>query len=480
MNKKVEWKEKKTSLGNAIIIGAVLLIVGISVYNMGFIFYCRKKRNFIETNSCGLKVYSINHSSAPFLLGNKIYLSDSLTADMKKYAICHEYCHYKHGDMFWNIIRYFVLAVNFYNPIVWYAFVLSEQDCELACDESVLKSFGSEQSVEYGKVLLELLANKSTGKHDFYLSTAMNGRNKRFMKERIVSIKSNRKYSIAPICLTIAIVIAITGCSLIKAKPEDAQLNSEEVTSVEEENYNTPDLSEAVTDSKIDDENEVIDESDSNVIMELSDGMYTVTMSGTNAWIDGVQVCSVYPWTQIEFDQDYVDSLKIGNKIDFVDCAFSYVDEDGNTNKLENLEVTEVTAMKSNPVTLYGTEYDGNMVMINKDFSVYLMKVADSDTWKLFSDNDTPLCIMGEEMNIKLSDDITIYDGYSVFANTSEENELTYEEQLAIAEFKDKENAYTINSTNDFIGFENRSFYDYTVINVENNEVTEIYFWYHP
>ena len=28
MNKKVEWKEKKTSLGNAIIIGAVMAVIG--------------------------------------------------------------------------------------------------------------------------------------------------------------------------------------------------------------------------------------------------------------------------------------------------------------------------------------------------------------------------------------------------------------------------------------------------------------------
>lgn len=57
---------------------------------------------------------------------------------------------------------------------------------------------------------------------------------------------------------------------------------------------------------------------------------------------------------------------------------------------------------------------------------------------------------------------------------------ISDEEKRAIAEFKDKEHLNTINSISDLIGFENSSYSDYTVINVVNNEVTGMYFWYHP
>lgn len=475
---------------------AALFLVFISVYNMGFIFYCRNKRKYIETDTCGLKVFSIEHSSAPFLLGNKIYLSNLVTQDMRNHAIIHEYCHYKHGDMFWNIIRYLALAVNWFNPIVWYAFMLSEQDCELACDEAVLRIIGNDQYVEYGKVLLDLLANKSLGKHDFYLSTAMNGRSKRFMKERIVSIKNRSNYGVVSVILSLVIAVSVAGCSLIKTKTdEEREAHNEELAKVLE------DIDEANSTSETKDIEEhnkaveaalaAIDEAngtgaegfDALEISELSDGLYTVIMTNYGGYYDGVQTCIVYPWSQFEFDQDYIDNLQVGDAIDITNGNYGYLSDDGGMKIFyTEIEVQKLQYTTIEPMCLYGTEYDGNVLLVNDFHSAYLLKVANSDKWKLFHENDTPICTAGgNPLRLKVSSDINIYDGFAIFADQYEDINLSYEEKKAIATFQDTDTVdIQLDSINEFVGFDYDDWYDYTVVNVQNNEVTDIYFWYHP
>lgn len=79
---------------------SALLILAFTVYNIGFILYCRHKRYFIrQDQTCGLKIYAIKYKGTPFLLFNKIYVDEKSDGN-NEYIICHEACHYKHGDPF--------------------------------------------------------------------------------------------------------------------------------------------------------------------------------------------------------------------------------------------------------------------------------------------------------------------------------------------------------------------------------------------
>lgn len=193
---------------------SALLILAFTVYNIGFILYCRHKRYFIrQDQTCGLKIYAIKYKGTPFLLFNKIYVDEKSDGN-NEYIICHEACHYKHGDPFWIVLRYLILALNWYNPIIWAAFFLSGIDCELACDEEAIRLLGREYSSEYAKSLFEILRQQSEVAFGFTVSAGMRSEFKT-MKKRIASIKTPSKKSYKALALCMAILVAFSGCTLV-------------------------------------------------------------------------------------------------------------------------------------------------------------------------------------------------------------------------------------------------------------------------
>ena len=217
------------------------LLIALAAYNTGFIAYCRRRREYVGRDpASGLKIYRIRHNGAPFLLFNKIYL-DRDSGKISDYTICHEASHHKHGDHIWVLVRYIVLILNWYNPVIWAAFILSGRDCELACDEEVLRTRGIGASAGYVNALLDTL-KKNTGKNiGFALSTGMGGGYK-MMKKRISNIKKPARNSRKALALTLAAVFAFSGCSMILPDPSESSIeetantsettNKETVTSV--------------------------------------------------------------------------------------------------------------------------------------------------------------------------------------------------------------------------------------------------------
>lgn len=315
------------------------------------------------------------------------------------------------------------------------------------------------------------------------------------MKERIVNIKNRSNYGVVSVILSLVIAVSVAGCSLIKTKTdEDREAHNEDIAKVLE------DIDEANSTSEtkdVEEHNKAVEEAlaaideangtgaegfDALEISELSDGLYTVIMTNYGGYYDGVQTCIVYPWSQFEFDQDYIDNLQVGDAIDITNGNYGYLSDDGGMKIFyTEIEVEKLQYTTIEPMCLYGTEYDGNVLLVNDFHSAYLLKVANSDKWKLFHENDTPICIGGNPLRLKVCSDINIYDGFAIFADQYEDINLSYEEKKAIATFQDADTVdIQLDSINEFVGFDYDDWYDYTVVNVQNNEVTDIYFWYHP
>ena len=210
---------------------SAVLIVALIVYNIGFILHCKRQRNYIFRDpSSGLKIYSIQQKGTPFLLFNKIYIDND--SKINEYVICHEACHYKHGDYLWVLIRYLVLFLNWYNPIIWIAFIISGRDCEYACDEEVLKAYGVESSKDYARTLVGIPQQQSNTAV-FSLSTGMRG-GYTTMKKRIINIKKPAKLSRKAAALSMAGILLVTSCSFVntsnnarKIKADDPWFNTQ-------------------------------------------------------------------------------------------------------------------------------------------------------------------------------------------------------------------------------------------------------------
>lgn len=159
--------------------------------------------------------------SSPCLVGlfrPTIYLTPASTEAPQalNHILTHEITHLRHWDHIWSVLRCVCLCVYWFDPLVWTAAILSRRDCELACDESALKTLGDGERIAYGKTLLATVSQNSS--HVFEIATAM-GESKKQLKQRISYIISKpRNLLICVICL--ALVASITvGCTFAGGAP---------------------------------------------------------------------------------------------------------------------------------------------------------------------------------------------------------------------------------------------------------------------
>ena len=84
-----------------------------------------------------------------------IYLSSGLDPESRKVVLCHERVHLQRRDYLFKPAALLICCVHWFNPLVWLAFYLMNMDCEMSCDEKVVKLLGEESKKIYSYTLLE-------------------------------------------------------------------------------------------------------------------------------------------------------------------------------------------------------------------------------------------------------------------------------------------------------------------------------------
>ena len=84
-----------------------------------------------------------------------IYLSSGLDPESRKVVLCHERVHLQRKDYLFKPAALIICCVHWFNPLVWLAFYLMNMDCEMSCDEKVVKLLGEESKKVYSYTLLE-------------------------------------------------------------------------------------------------------------------------------------------------------------------------------------------------------------------------------------------------------------------------------------------------------------------------------------
>ena len=82
-----------------------------------------------------------------------IIMPENLSESEKRAAIMHELCHLKHNDILLLWISMLILALNWFNPIIWYSFFTFRKDIEIYCDSRALNYIGNKK--EYAGLLLK-------------------------------------------------------------------------------------------------------------------------------------------------------------------------------------------------------------------------------------------------------------------------------------------------------------------------------------
>ncbi|MCM3327462.1 M56 family metallopeptidase [Bacillus cereus] len=147
-----------------------------------------------------------------------------LNEQQLQYVFYHELAHIKRNDVAVNWIMYSLILLNWFNPILWYAYFCMREDQELACDAYALTFIDKEEQIAYGHTIITLLQHYS-----YQVPSLANlSRNKRTLKRRIIMIKKFQKKSYRLSLLGIIAIVAIASLSLFNARTTEGKEKQED------------------------------------------------------------------------------------------------------------------------------------------------------------------------------------------------------------------------------------------------------------
>ena len=122
-----------------------------------FVSYLRLRRRVSVSLPIQDNIYLCDAISSPFILGvvkPRIYLPSGLDEVQRQNVLSHERAHLTRRDHWWKPLGFALLAVYWFNPMLWLAYALLCRDIELACDEQVIRTMDESAVKTYSTVLL--------------------------------------------------------------------------------------------------------------------------------------------------------------------------------------------------------------------------------------------------------------------------------------------------------------------------------------
>ena len=152
-----------------------------------------------------------------FILGfirPKIYIPMGLSPTVRKHILAHERTHLEKGDHWFKMIGFLALALHWFNPLVWVAYILLCKDIELACDERVVQFMELEERKSYSAALLSC----STRQAHFAACPVAFGEVS--VKERIKTVLNYRRPSFWISLLGVIAILFVAVCLLTNPAKE--------------------------------------------------------------------------------------------------------------------------------------------------------------------------------------------------------------------------------------------------------------------
>lgn len=206
--------------------GAAAMALVILTQNLLFLRRLKKLRQPFACPESPVPVWLASSLPSPCLAGllrPEIYLTPEAAQDPDtcQFVLRHELAHYHARDQLWSLLRLLCQCVYWFDPFVWLAASLSRRDCELACDERVLKNLDPGSRAEYGRALLSLVAPKRARGQLLSCATTMQlGR--KSLKERIMLIAKKPKMAAYTLVFVLVLSLVLTACTFTgaPAQPE--------------------------------------------------------------------------------------------------------------------------------------------------------------------------------------------------------------------------------------------------------------------
>ena len=291
-------------------------------------------------------IYESEFVDSPFVFGvvkPNIYLPMHMDEGTAAYVIAHEHAHLARRDHWWKVLGYLVLALHWFNPLVWVAYILFCRDIELACDEKVVRGLDGAARADYSQALLSCAAPKRA------VAACPLAFGEGNIKTRVKSALHYKKPAFWVVAASVTVCIVVAVCFLTDPEHETMKwaknLRVEDVVRVEltimpqatnkqYKDFNADEIAEAValinkSSGRYISEPESFNGSTMTLYITTADGVqHTVTNNG-NIYIriDGDTYRSTHiTWPYTEGDSPLPDSFQVGDT-QAADANRFYVDD---------------------------------------------------------------------------------------------------------------------------------------------------------
>lgn len=210
----IQWKAVFATFGWMFGMTAMLVYAAIS-----YILVKRKVKASLYLRD---NIWICDDIQTPFILGAikpRIYIPSGTDEVQLPHIIAHENAHLKRRDHWWKPLGFLVLAIHWFNPLVWVAYILLCRDIELACDEKVIRDLNKSESISYSEALLSCSINRRT------IMVCPLAFGEVGVKERVKRVLNYKKPAFWIIIVAVIACIVLSVCFLTNpATSVDAQI----------------------------------------------------------------------------------------------------------------------------------------------------------------------------------------------------------------------------------------------------------------
>ena len=168
------------------------------------------------------RVWECDEVDSPFILGifrPVIYVPSSINEKTIELVIAHEEAHLKRHDHWWKPVGFVLLAVYWFNPLCWVAYILLCRDIEAACDEKVIRDKGREYMAAYSQALLDCSVQRRI------IAVCPLAFGETCVKGRVKGVLNYKKPAFWVIMIAIVACIVVAVCFMTNPKKDEPDLS---------------------------------------------------------------------------------------------------------------------------------------------------------------------------------------------------------------------------------------------------------------
>ena len=319
-------------------LGAMLLYALVS--------YLRLRRRVSVSLCVRENIYLCDAISSPFILGvvkPRIYLPSGLDEVQRQNVLSHERAHLTRRDHWWKPLGFVLLAVYWFNPVLWLAYTLLCRDIELACDERVIRTMDESDVKTYSTVMLACSMPRKA------VITCPLAFGEIGVKERVRNALRYKKPAFWVVAASVAVCVVVAVCFLTDPEHETMKwaknLRVDDVVRVEltimpqvadkqYKDFNADEIAEAValinkSGGRYVRSMEPLTGGSTELYVTTTDGVRHTVVNNGNVYlcIDGDAYRNFYvTWPYTEGDSPLPDSFQVGDT-QATDANRFYVDD---------------------------------------------------------------------------------------------------------------------------------------------------------